>query len=237
MIKGIFVNGRHTRDFGLRMLKRSIGSAQKDDYTERVPYSNVTYDFSGLYGSHSYDERTLTYRFELIERHIGKAEDVLVSILNWLHWSDRVSLYDDMLSGYYFEVREPSVSFNENHGIYTFDMVFRAAPAMKPCPHKRRYNVSTVRFPDIGGDGIVDASDASAIMQAYTRISTGQDSGLTPEQELLADADMDGFITAADASLVVRFYSEISTGGKYENSVSGWAEFLNDVLGGNEEVY
>jgi hypothetical protein len=52
MIKGITVNGSHSYyNFGLRMLKRSIGSPPKDEHLERVPYSNVTYDFDELFGN------------------------------------------------------------------------------------------------------------------------------------------------------------------------------------------
>ena len=67
MIKGFEVNGKHSyHTFGLRILSRKIGSPPKDDHTERVPYSNITYNFDGIYGA-SYGERILSYRLEFIE--------------------------------------------------------------------------------------------------------------------------------------------------------------------------
>ena len=81
MIKGITVNGKHSYySFGLRMLKRSIGSPPKDDHTERVPYSSVTYDFDSIFGGSSYGERTLTYKFELMDLRLNFAEDRLMAI-------------------------------------------------------------------------------------------------------------------------------------------------------------
>ena len=131
MIKGFEVNGKHSyHSFDLRILSRKIGSPPKDDHTERVPFSNITYDFDSVYGA-SYSERMITYKLEFIEFKPIKAYCRLINILEWLHFSDRQNLYDDMLKDYFFEVREPTVSWSESHGIYTFDVIFPALPAMK----------------------------------------------------------------------------------------------------------
>lgn len=81
-------------------------------------------------------------------------------------------------------------------------------------------------YPDVNGDGTVDESDASAILEAYMAISTGQDPGLTPEQQDAADANRDGLITAEDASLVLKFIADCASG-KYSNDASGWTEFMS----------
>ena len=129
MIKGITVNGRHSfHSLGLRMLKRSIGSPPKDDHTDRVPYSNITYDFDSVFGSSSYSERVLNYKFDFTETRLKIAECRLMDILNWLHWTGRKSLCDDMMPSHHFEVREPKVIWSENHGVYTFDVTFSASP-------------------------------------------------------------------------------------------------------------
>lgn len=229
-IEGITVNGAHSYyRHGLRMLKRSASAAPKDDYTERVPFSSVTYDFGSVCGQQSYGERTLTYKFELFCFHKKRAQDKIISILEWLHWTGRKDLYDDLLPDYHYEVREPTVNWDENHGIYTFSVTFKASPHIMPNSNKK-YTADTVNFPDINGDGVVDASDSSLILSAYTKMISGEDSGLTKAQMQAADADMDGKITASDSSLVLRFYTS-TLSGKYENSPSGWAEFLNDVKG------
>ncbi|MBQ6211823.1 MAG: hypothetical protein IJJ57_02885 [Ruminococcus sp.] len=211
---------------GLKMLKRSIGSAPKDDYLERVPFSSVTYDFGAVCGEQSYGERPLTYRFELVDLHKRRAQDSIVHILNVMHWTGRRCLIDSLYPDFHFNVREPVVSVEGSHGIYTIVMTFKAEPHMYPNSNKM-YTAETVNFPDVNGDGIVDGSDVTMILAAYANMGAGLPSGLTPEQERAADADMDGMITGADATLAQHFYAEAGSG-KYENSPAGFAEFMNE---------
>lgn len=237
--KGISVNGKHScGTFGLRLLSRSIGSPPRDDHTERVPFSNVTYDFDSVFGKSSYCERMLKYRFEFIDMNLKMATDRLVNILNWLHWSGRLDLHDDMLPGYHFSVREPEVLWSENHGIYTFDVNFKAEPAIIPNPERMKYNEGNVVIPDVTEDGLVDSDDASAILTAYSNLSVGNDSDLTERQKLAADADMDGIITADDASLVSAFYSRLATGRYSQMTLpQAWAAYLTELSKDEGKVY
>ncbi len=232
MKEGITIDGIHSfYRHKLRVTKRSVGTAPKDDYTERVPFSNVTYDFGTIYGQ-SFGERTLTYQFEFMCFDKKKSQDKVIDILRWFRWKGRKNLYDDLLPDYHFEVREPEVKWGENHGIYRFDVTFKANPEIIP---NNGYLAKNVRFPDINGDGVINALDSAEITSAYGKLSSGEPSGLTAEQELLADANMDGSIDSADSSLVTGFYAELSTG-RYENSAEGWTEYLNDVYKGRNGV-
>lgn len=241
MIKGITVNGKHTfYAFGLRMLKRNIGSAPKDEHLERVPFSNITYNFDELFGKKSYGERKLSYEFEFIERRIEQAEDKVIGLTNWLHWDGSLDLYDDYYPNYHFSVREPDVDCTEKHGLYTLKLVFKAAPAMIPNPNKMKYNAANITIPDVNGDGAVNATDSSMILTAYTNIQSGQPSGLTAEQEKAADANMDGAINAMDSSMVLDFYSKRQqTNGPYAGMSleAAWAAYLNDYFNIGGEVY
>lgn len=80
-------------------------------------------------------------------------------------------------------------------------------------------------FPDIDGSGSVTSIDASMVLRAYANIQAGEPSGLTPEQEDLADANRDGIINSVDASLILSFYSGCATG-KYTNDQAGWTTFM-----------
>ena len=241
MIKGITVNGKHTfYAFGLRMLERNIGSAPKDEHLERVPFSNITYNFDELFGKKSYGERKLSYEFEFIERRIEQAEDKVIGLLNWLHWDGSLDLYDDYYPNYHFSVREPDVDCTEKHGLYTLKLVFKAAPAMIPNPNKMKYNAANITIPDVNGDGAVNATDSSMILTAYTNIQQGLPSGLTEEQEKAADANMDGAINAMDSSMVLDFYSKRQqTNGPYAGMSleAAWAAYLNDYFNTGGEVY
>ena len=212
----------------LRMVKRSIGTPPKDEHTERVPYSSVTYDFDEVLGS-SYGERTLTYQLEFLCFHREIAAKKTVNILKWLHFSGKQELYDDMLPGYHFLVREPVVSFSENNGVYTFSLTFKAAPEIlpdistpEPEPEPEDY-----RFPDVNGDGYVDARDSSLIMSAYSNLMSDLPSGLTKEQEIRADANRDGRIDARDSSLVLNFYACLMDG-QYECTREDWERYLKE---------
>lgn len=232
MIAGIMVNNAHSyRRHELRMLKRSIGSPPKDDHTERVPFSSVTYDFDEVMGS-SFGERNITYQFEFLCFHREKAVEKLINIFNWLRWSGRNELYDDMLPGYHFLVREPTVSYSENHGVYSITATFKAEPDIIPnAVSKNEPSPDDFNYPDVDGDGKITAADAALIADAYAKLSAGKASGLTEEQEKAADADMDTKITAADSAMVLEFYARLQAG-KYEGTPEGWAKFYEDYMKG-----
>lgn len=244
MKEGFFVNETHSfYTCGMRMLSRDIGEAPKDEYLERVPFSNVTYDFGRICGSQTYGERALKYTLEFICFDKKTAQDKIINLKKRLKWSDRKKLYDDLFPDYYFEVREPSVSIAENHGVYNVKLVFKASPEMKSVIPFTFPGIGVIpgvlpddiTFPDVDGNGKADASDASLILKAYSNLSTGQPSGLDETQEKAADANMDGRIDASDASLVQSFYAQISVG-NYPGTLEGWKQFLKDLKAKREEV-
>lgn len=236
MIAGISVNGHHSYyQHRLRMLSRDIGSPPKDDHTERVPYSNITYDFDEILGTSSYGERTLSYTFECLCTNRRKAQDQLIRIRHWLKWSGYMDLHDPYYPDYHFEVRAPEIIHHENHGVYTITVTFRANPAMLP-DKAFAYTPDTCHYPDVNGDGVVDANDATLILKASAAIGAGTDTGLTDEQLILADADMDGTVTASDAALVLEYASACGAG-QFSDSPANWAAFLNRYLALEEGIY
>ena len=64
---------------------------------------------------------------------------------------------------------------------------------------------------DVNLDGLVDSSDASAVLEHYSSLSTGE-SGTIPD-ELLSSADFDGsgVVDSSDASEILRYYAENAT--------------------------
>lgn len=83
---------------------------------------------------------------------------------------------------------------------------------------------------DTNGDGIINASDASAILQIYAEISvTGTTDNIDEATMILADYNNDGVINSNDASSVLNVYANNSTAGT-ENSVSVTTETLNEGI-------
>ena len=73
--------------------------------------------------------------------------------------------------------------------------------------------VPAVVLGDANSDGSIDAKDASFILAAYSKASTGGDDGLTDAQKTAADVNTDGKVDAKDASAILAYYSYLSTGG------------------------
>ena len=79
----------------------------------------------------------------------------------------------------------------------------------------------------VNDDGTVDQDDFDLIMLAYNNLSRGEPSGLTAEQENLADCNRDGRITAVDASYCGGFITAC-TQGTYTNNSAGWIQYMTD---------
>ncbi|MCE4052029.1 phage tail protein [Bacillus sp. Au-Bac7] len=134
MFKGIEFDGKHSyKDFGLTISNPDKGNPSKIKNTEKVPFSNTEYDFSVLYGGNQeYEERTLTYTFNLAYRE--KAEYFYVyeaDVLRWLMTpNEREILKDDRIPGYYFmaEVITGANEFQFVGGSLTVN--FKAYPFM-----------------------------------------------------------------------------------------------------------
>ncbi|WP_277680233.1 phage tail domain-containing protein [Gracilibacillus dipsosauri] len=104
MIKlGITFDGRHSSDYDLRLVNRIIGNPNKIKTKERVPYSNEMYDFSAIYGGQEYEERTLTYTFNVKDYNKVDLELKKTAVINWVMQSNKkIMLVDDYIPGYYF---------------------------------------------------------------------------------------------------------------------------------------
>lgn len=217
---------------GFRLLSRQIGEPPKDDRTERVPYSNVTYEF----GTPSYGERTLTYQLDLLGKDRRNVQFLLSELRRHLSWSGLRDLHDSALPDYHFEVRAPSVKAEDGQNTVTVvTVIFRANPAMLPdCLPALRDNEK--RYPDLNGDGHVTAADAALILTAAEKIAAGQSSGLTPAQELLADADLDGSITEADSLLVLEYAAAVSAG-QFADTMQSWQTYLRRHLSMKGALY
>lgn len=72
-------------------------------------------------------------------------------------------------------------------------------------------DMNNYRTGDINGDGMVDASDASSILEEYSRASTETALMFTKKQNIVGDVDSDGIISANDASYVLEIYANLST--------------------------
>ena len=222
--------------YGLRLLSRSIGEPPKDDHTERVPYSNVTYDFDAVYGASSYGERKLVYQFDYLCGEHRQSALISAQLRKYLTWQGIRVLQDSSFPDHHFEVRSPTVKVEDGqHTVHIVTITFKANPAMIPnfVPPLLQ---SEQRYPDVNGDGHVTASDAALILTAAEKIAAGESSGLTSAQELLADADLDGSITEADSLIVLQYAAAVSAG-QFADSEQNWQKYLRRHLAMKGALY
>jgi phage-related protein len=134
---GINFLGQHSRkDHGLTISSRDISHPNKIKVKQTLPFSNQTYDFSELYGSQVFEERTLTYTFDIMDpRNIDtnwKLNTIKTKVVNWLSNSrGKQKLYDDVYPNYYFLAEvEDGADFEENWTHGTLSVTFTAYPFM-----------------------------------------------------------------------------------------------------------
>ena len=86
--------------------------------------------------------------------------------------------------------------------------------------------INQITLGDVNEDGLVDATDASAVLIEYANLSTGGNGTFSDEQKSAADVNFDNMIDATDASAILTFYSYLSTGG-IENDMRKWILLQN----------
>ncbi len=73
---------------------------------------------------------------------------------------------------------------------------------------------------DVTIDGIINGSDATFALQAYTLVNSGLDDGLDDIQFKAADVTGDGIITGSDATIILNYYTYLSSLITGENPLS-----------------
>lgn len=137
MLYGIQFDGKHSlHDMGYTMpAERDIGFPSKEKIVIQVPFSNVEYDFSNLYGSQTYTPRPLKYQFNVLREGNYTPQAMQVEktkLINWLmNTNGRKKLYDDTIPGYYFLAEvESAADFQDDWETGTMTVSFRAYPFM-----------------------------------------------------------------------------------------------------------
>ncbi len=127
--KGITFNGLHSyKDLGLLIEEKEIGNPEKEKALVKVPFSNLEYDFSELYGDQNMSTRTLSYTFNVYDTKHETADRMIrlkTQALNHLMNANKmIELYDDDYPNWHFlaEVRNaPSFSEIRNLGELTIE--------------------------------------------------------------------------------------------------------------------
>ena len=124
--------GKRPEDFDdyAKVFTHEIGYPKKVKLLKDVPFSNVEYDFSTIYGEQTYNNRLVKYTINVVHKdtleNIGMHK-VANDIIDWVLSSDTMQpLFDEQDPDYHFlgEVRDEPVltdSFNFGKLAITFD--------------------------------------------------------------------------------------------------------------------
>ncbi|MDN6749188.1 MAG: phage tail protein [Staphylococcus equorum] len=130
--KGITFNGLHSyKDLGMTIVEKEIGNPEKEKALVKVPFSDVEYDFSELYGDQNMSTRTLSYTFHVFDRRVNTPEQVnhlkTRAVNHFMQTNKMIELYDDAYPNWHFlaEVRD-APSFNEDSIIGELTVEFEA---------------------------------------------------------------------------------------------------------------
>ena len=128
---GITYNGKHSfNDLELIVLNtRVVEAPSKVKIIETIPFSNITYDFSNLYGNNCYNERVLEYEFLIKANKSTDLDFKRMVVENWLLGSSGKSqLYDDDTRGYFYNAECIKTDFEDLGNIGKLKAIFNAYP-------------------------------------------------------------------------------------------------------------
>src|SRR5690625_1096386 len=82
--EGFERSGKHTRDFGMWLIDRQAPTPTEKEILESIPFMQGSYDFSNILGERVFENRQLTYVFEIQKRDYERRKINQTVIENWL---------------------------------------------------------------------------------------------------------------------------------------------------------
>ena len=104
-LRGVKINGKHNKEFGIAMESASIGFPAKKKIVETVPFMNGYYDFStiGSNGEIMYEEREIDITFGIPAQSKEELQFMYSKILEWCVDISKSQIIFDSMPDYYFE--------------------------------------------------------------------------------------------------------------------------------------
>lgn len=116
--------------FEANVKERSISAPKKKSIKQTVPFSNVTYDFSKINGELYWEERDLTYVFELVASSAEELEEKKKPFVSWVMNIFEEDIFDPYIVGYHFVGTFADIDFADDVEKSTITVYFTAYPYM-----------------------------------------------------------------------------------------------------------
>ena len=95
MTGGFSVEGVHTRDFGLCLNSKELTAPVKKASRVSIPFMHGTYDFSDIYGDVYFEDRELTYLFDVLGDSPADVESTVSAVSDWAAMITNADILDD----------------------------------------------------------------------------------------------------------------------------------------------
>lgn len=115
-------------DFRQCIASRTIGIPKKRSIKENIPFKNGSYDFSAINGEVTYEERDITYTFDIIGINMEDVEKQKRELLEWLMSVQDSDIHDPYIVGYHFHGSYDSFSWSENWEQCELSVTFKVYP-------------------------------------------------------------------------------------------------------------
>ena len=104
-------------EYEASLAERAIGAPKKKEIKETVPFSNLTYDFSKINGELYWEERELTYIFEIFGDDPADLEYKKTAFANWMHNVMEENIYDPYEPDFHFVGTYSDMEFDDDESI------------------------------------------------------------------------------------------------------------------------
>lgn len=116
---GIRIAGRHSwDDFGLYIKTRNIALPARKRIRQTVPFCHGSYDFSALGGEVAYEDRTLSYTFDIAADTLSDLEAEKAAVSAWLALVQETEIRDDVVPGCHFVGSTSALSWSPDENGY-----------------------------------------------------------------------------------------------------------------------
>ena len=113
--EGITFNGFDTREYDMHLIERSAPTPQEKEIIESVPFAHGVYDFSNILGERIFDNRPISYTFQIYEHDYDRRKHEQTVLENNLLGTHITMLEDSYDEDYYYLGKCVSVNTTDDH--------------------------------------------------------------------------------------------------------------------------
>lgn len=130
MLDQLKIGDKASLDFGASVAERTIGQPKKKEIKEKIPFSNITYDFSAINGELYWEERPLKYIFEILADTPEELEEKKTAFSSWIMNVFNEEIHDPFIKDYHFVGTYSDMNFADEEDVEktTVSVNFAAYP-------------------------------------------------------------------------------------------------------------